>query len=535
MGQEDVILAAIYAVINMAISVLVGFILAKMEVLLPSTRKVVSDMNFKALLPIYGLYFIMQAIDKDKLKELVIILFSALSSVAMGLILCLVAGLFLRYDIRMKMSYTFVLIYANTIVMLQMLADSTCDKGGKYETTASCKSKLVKPYCALPLIYINTLYWITVLPILQNEKRIALEIKKIMAIVLNYYDTIDDFLQDSDFSKKKALKLEFAEVKAILDAEKKAQATPATVGTPAPTPAPTPPAEAGAASPTGQDKLKKEGEEKKEGDDKKEGEDKNIQTTSNMLPMPIKLSSDRFIHEFYGRTITNDYFEKMKTSFQQFEAKVYDGPSETENKKTILECILRPEKLEHPPKELSVCSWEFVREKILKSPPAVWSIIGLIIGFIFPLKEWIFDPNNKPLPTFLATLSTIGGMMSPISMFLLGSFLSQTAVVKPDLLIGWRHVIFSNILRNLMLPLLGLLWVCIFIKGMDEGMYKTNPVLMFITYAYWIVPNGILLIAVYVVAEYFSAEFAVISIYMNIIALPMMAIFLIIYFVVYES
>ena len=58
---------------------------------------------------------------------------------------------------------------------------------------------------------------------------------------------------------------------------------------------------------------------------------------------------------------------------------------------------------------------------------------------------------------------------------------------------------------------------------------------MFINYCYWIVPNGIMLIAVYVVADYFSSEFAVISIYMNIIALPMMAIFLVIYFVVYEK
>ena len=519
MGQEEVILAAIYAVINMTISVLVGFILCKMDVLTAKTRGVVSSVNYYALVPLYGLMYVMQAIDRNNLKELGVVLFSAMSTVVVGFAVTLTVVFLMGADIRYRFAYSFVLVYQNIVVMPQMMADSLCDKGGKYETTRTCKSKLVKPYCALPFIYVNILYWVTVLPILQNEKRISNELRKVFIIVLNYYHKIDDFLQDSTFANMKQVHFDDKEVeRAIAIANGK-------------TPPPVPQVVTNLLpGKEGEGKIEHRGGELYQTDvalmmkdDKRE------------MMTPMMLTDQRFINEYFERRIDGDDYDTIMRRFQEFEDKVFNTEEQKKNREDIIACVLSPNDLLKKGVIDDICTFDFYKQRILFSPPAVWSIIGVILGFIFPFKEWLFNPLNKPLPTFISTLQTIGGMMSPISMFLLGTYIAQSSVIAPDLFIRWKHIIVSNVVRNAILPVIGYLWINVFVKAMDEQIYQANPVLMFIIYTYWIVPNGIVLIAVYVVADYFAKEFAVISIYMNLISIPMMAIYLIVYFIIYES
>ncbi|MDR3549598.1 MAG: AEC family transporter [Candidatus Pacebacteria bacterium] len=490
-------MSAIYAVINMIISVLIGFILAKLGILTPTTRGVVSSVNYYALVPIYGLMYIMKAIDRNSLTELGFVLFSSISSVIVAFIVTLTIVFAIGADVRYRFAYTFIVVYQNIVVMPQMLAESLCAKGGKYETSLTCKNSLVKPYCALPFIYVNIAYWVTVLPVLQNEKSISCEMRKIFAVVLNYYEKIDDFLADSDFSKRKSLKL----------GEKPSQdATPALAGV--------------------------EAKADRCGD---------ILTTEAALFMkddkfmPLKTDDSRFLDEYYNRTITKGDYNNIMAQYAKFEETVLNAPDQTANKEIIYETILKPEKLLEPPVREDILSLDFYKRRILFSPPALWSIIGVILGFIFPFKEWFYEPTRKPLPTFISTLETVGGMMSPISLFLLGSYIAQSAVISRDLFIRWKHVIVSNLVRNLIMPLIGLLWICVFVKGMNESLYINNPVLIFIKYSYWIVPNGVVLISVYVVADYFAKEFAVLSVYLNLVAVPMMAVYIFVYFKIYEA
>jgi hypothetical protein len=240
-----------------------------------------------------------------------------------------------------------------------------------------------------------------------------------------------------------------------------------------------------------------------------------------------------FIEEYYQKRLTRERFNELSACYASFEEKFLNKPENSEVKKLIEKELLEPEKLMVLPKGESLKDPMFYVNHILCSPPAICSIIGVILGFIFPFKEWLFNPDHTPLPTFLATFASVGGMMSPISLFLLGTYLAQTAVIRRDMFLSWKHIIISNIVKNLVIPAVGLFWVCIVIKKTSESTYNDNPILTFITYTYWMVPNGILLITVYVVADYFAKEFAVISIYMNIIAVPMMIIFMIFYFLIY--
>ena len=120
-------------------------------------------------------------------------------------------------------------------------------------------------------------------------------------------------------------------------------------------------------------------------------------------------------------------------------------------------------------------------------------------------------------------------------MFILGTYHAQGAIVTRTMLIGWKHVIISNIIKNLIIPAIGLLWICVVFKETSGSSYEDNPILMFISYTYWIVPNGIILIAVYVVDDYFAKAFSVLTVYINILSIPMMTVFLILYFYVYEN
>ncbi len=531
----DIILSALYAVINLMISILIGFILCKMNVLTPITRKVVSDVNYNALVPIYGLIYIMQAIDRDSLSELGMVLFSSVSSVIVGFIITLAIIWIIGPDVRYKFAYTFVVVYQNVVVMPQMLADSLCAKGGKYETTNTCKKSLVKPYCALPFIYVNLVYWITVLPVLQNEKSKSNIIRKVYLVALHYYDSVEHFLSDKEFKDAKTPDFEPKLIATAVANERARKEEKAKLkGEHCPVPSPEkmlPSPEKIVLDSVAKNKLLAS----PAGADPKEVI---LQTEANLMPKPftpVTSKNEKFIEAFYGKFHNQADYDMVVQRYKEFKNTYLKKEGQDVPMMVIKDTVLKTEDLRGKPPMDDLCSLDFYKRRILQSPPAVWSIIGVILGFIFPFKEWFFDASRKPLPTFIATLQTVGGMMSPISLFLLGTYIAQSATVSKELYIRWKHIIFANVVRNLLLPLIGLLWAFVFIKGMNRDMYDNNPVLMFIQYTYWFVPNGVILIGVYVVADYFAKEFAVLSIYLNLVSIPMMAIYMIIYFIIYDA
>jgi hypothetical protein len=396
-----------------------------------------------------------------------------------------------------------------------MLAQSTCGVGGKYAAYAACKQSLVKPYSSVPFIPINLLYWVTVLPMLQYEKQLAQNTKKAFYVILNYYENLQSFLDDSNFINRSDPKFDEELIKSNI--ERKASGAPAI--------------------------PKKTDTEK--------GDIENRETNLGMCILPIESSSKRFVDEFFA-VMNSSRYNQFMDKYDLFEKTILIPDADTKKEEELSQSdpkrkgaqasyniirkyVLIPENLLVPGIKDDLCTLDFYYRRIIKSPPALWSIIGLICGFIFPFNTWFFDPLNNPLPTFIGTVQTIGGMMSPISMFLLGTYLAQASYVTQDMLIQWKHVIISNIVRNIMLPLIGYFWMFVVLDKVNEHIFKTNPVLMMMLYTLWMVPNGIVLIGVYVVADYYAKEFAVLSVYLNLIAIPMMAIFLIIYFILYEN
>jgi predicted permease len=513
----------------MLISILVGMILTWIGVLNSSTRKVVSDVNYYVLVPVYSWIYIFQAIQKDNLIGIGLVIFCQFCCFTTAFILMMaVVFLFMKTDIRCRFSYSFVMVFMNAAVMPLLLATSTCDSGGKFANTIQCKNSMIKQYIAATFISINFTYWGAVLPLLQYEKQLAMNTKKAIVVILNYYESVNAFLNDAKFETKVVPNFYEDLIKSALglpSTERQLKSVPTSPQT-SYSVSIAPLFNSGCA-----------------------GDSKDVKFTSQKLP--VNFENDRFIDDYYT-CITSSQYEVLMSKYEDFyKTKLIEAETKEEEAnlakhdpkrkdtqiayQIIEKEILIPNNLLIPQEKDDICSKSFYYRRLIRNPPAVASIIGLIMGFIFPLNSWFFDPDNQPLPTFIATVQTVGGMMSPVSMFLLGTYLAQVAIITKEMFITWKHIIVSNIVKNIIMPLIGFLFVFVIIKGIAPDIFYHNKVLTLILYTFWMVPNGIVLIGVYVVADYFAKEFAVISVYLNLVSIPMMTIYLIIYFFIYES
>lgn len=477
MDTKNIILTSIYAVGSLVVVVMAGFGLAKMSVLTPTSRRILSECNFYMVGPIFAFVEVMAVVDKDKLNEIGYIVFSSIGNIVVGFIVTLAFAFILRFDIRLLFSFTFICVYANIVIFPQMLSAASCTTGVNVKNKNCAKSA---SYSSVPLIYITCLYWITIYPALKYERIIRLKVKRAFAIALNFYPTIDNFLNDSQLTNY-----------AIPSFDERITET----------------APQSNSSPSAREPIRNK---------------------------PIEVTDPNFLKEECDRVISFTSYNKILSCAQEFEEKVLSKPECQRAKDEIFQKVLKPNDILIIPENVKIFSWAFIKQRVIGSPPAFFAILGLIGGFIFPFKTWLFG-NDDPLPLLIKTLRSIGSMYSVISMILLGTTIAQGAVMTKDMIMGWKHIIFSNIIRNIILPLLGLLWVFVILKNMDENMFKTNGVLMLIDYIYWIAPNGIGLVTVYIVADYPAKEFGVMSVYMNLICLPMMTIHLIIYISIYQN
>jgi len=507
----DIILNSIYAVGSLVVVALAGFILAKMGVLTKVNRKILSECNFYVIGAVFALVEVMNVIDRKNLNEVGYLVFGSISNIVIGFVVCIAVVYCFGLDIRLRFSFTFMCVYANIVIFPDMLSKATCTSGFNVGNKNCPKQK---SYASISLIYITCLYWITIYPILKYERLTRLKTMKVFAVALHFYESLEKFLNDKGLSNytlpifpdTAPAKAENKNVDAISPNEIKAEV----ISTPA-----------------------------------------NVHATSTALvdPSPHPQSDT---HEFprLKPIVTTDALFEIENAnidigsharynfilehYAKFEKEVLSKPECAKIMETITKSVLEPAKLDKIEENVAVFSWEFVKTRILGSPPASFAILGLILGFIFPFKEWVFG-TTAPMPLLITTLRSIGSMYSTISMILLGTTIAEGAVITRDMIIGWKHVIMTNLIRNLILPLLGLFWVFIVIRSMDETLFNKNGVLMLIDYIYWIAPNGIGLVTIYIMAQYPAKEFGVMSIYMNLVSIPMMTVHLIIYSYIYVS
>ena len=489
---QDITLNSVYAVGSLVIIIAAGFILFKLRVLTRENRRILSECNFYVIGAVFALVEVMNVIDRTKLSEIGYIVFGSISNIVIGFIVCFIVVFLFDFDVRLRFSFTFVCVYANIVIFPDMLSKATCTTGINVGDKNCPKQK---SYASISLIYITCLYWVTIYPVLKYERLTRLKIMRVFAIALQFYESVEKFLEDTTFDKYSIPNFMSATL------GKEAQIVQV-VGTTTES-SMNPPA-----------------------------------LTERVLAFPRTsplLTTDAYFETENANThISGKKYAQILSHFAEFEKVVLSKPEVAKAMEIITKEVLVPAKIGHIEENLQIFSWEFLKTRLLYSPPASFAILGLILGFIFPFKEFVFGTYD-PMPLLITTLRSIGSMYSTISMILLGTTIAEGAVITREMVVGWKHVVLSNVIRNAILPFIGLFWVFVVIKAMDNKLFMTNGVIMLIDYIYWIAPNGIGLVTVYIMADYPAREFGVMSVYMNILSIPFMTIHLIIYSAIYTS
>jgi len=505
MNERHTLLTSFYAVLNTSIPVVMGVLLAKFRIITPETRGSLLLFNAYVANPVYSLIFIIQAIDENYLMQFGLIIFSGFSCLLIGFVLTVVILIIFDIDIRSRWGIGVSITFGNFVVLPQLLANSLCNPDGTYEHTDSCKNGLVKPYSSVPLVFTNIIYWLGGYYLLRHEGIILLEIKQAYIIILNYYSSIDDFLKDTDLTKYKKPDYEKTYVKTI------------------------------------QEQQENHHDEKPEDEINFQVHVERadvVQARKAVLKEAQGISGYLFQKEYFQAKINRKRYLAVKAHFANFKSKIYNADWNSGNKDIIEKLILEPENLSSKKDIQDDCKIYRQTEKIdlkrIAYIQAFWSTLALVIGFIFPVKEWIFGLNNYPVSIFISTLQTIGSIMPMITLVVLGNFLFQYHKITPRMLLTWKHIVLSSVIRNLILPGLGLIWVPIIIRKMFPDLYNNDPVLMFINYSYWAVPNGLVLIGIYVVSEHYVKEFTILSMYLNLLAAPSITLFVGIFLTIYN-
>jgi len=503
MKISEVFLTSLFSVLNLTIPIIIGIILFKYKILTTQTRKALRDLNYYVVIPLFGLMNIIRAIRKDYLQEIGFIFLAVIPVIFLTFIIIFVTTLIFGIDIRIRLSYTFCICFGNFVVIPQILAHSICKESDFYSKTRLCRQDLIDPISSIPLIFSNVVYWVIGLPVLQYEKNIYRDLEKIYLVVLNYYKNIELFMKDTDFTN-------ITELPHLIYTEPLENKDLSIVVI--------------------------------------ENESRNL-ARKNSVPINNQNFSDEFIRseiitrnsmkfkrEFYEKSISSySKYRQIQVHFKKFVKKVFNTQLNYHNKRLIFKYVILPYKLNVKTENENLFSWKFYIKRILLSPPAIITLLAFCFGFISPIRSFfIGEININPVNLFIATLDKIGNMMTTLTLISLGTFIYEGTRIKENMLISKKLIIISNILKNLVIPSFGLFWVFIVIRYSYPEIYQNSPVLIFLSYSYWAVPNGLVLITMYSVAEYFGKEFAILSVYMNTISLGIMPLFFTIFFILYD-
>jgi predicted permease len=216
--------------------------------------------------------------------------------------------------------------------------------------------------------------------------------------------------------------------------------------------------------------------------------------------------------------ITRASLERLNSQYEQFLAKA--DPAEVAS-------LIQQLPPEDKPFRLSCL---FILQQIL-TPPLMFSILGIIIGLITPVKRFLFDPASYAA-MFMETFKQVADMAVPVVSMLLGAKLAYGIKMGADINLNTRDLIAMMIIRLAIAPAIGLGFMHLAYQ-MWPNLYE-NRVLGFMMYQYWSVPTSIVMLSVFLIVEYYGRELAIIQVWMNIAAIAALTLFLFLYFILFS-
>ncbi len=166
----------------------------------------------------------------------------------------------------------------------------------------------------------------------------------------------------------------------------------------------------------------------------------------------------------------------------------------------------------------------------LFTPPLMFSVLGIILGLIAPVKRFLFDPSSSAA-MFMETFKQVADMAVPVVSMLLGAKLAYGIKMGADISLNTLDLVVMIIIRLAINPAIGLGFMKI-AYGLYPDLYE-NRVLAFIMYQYWSLPTSIVMLSVFLIIQYYGRELAIIQVWMNVVAIAALTLFLFLYFILF--
>ncbi len=443
-----------------------GVLLAKLGPLDPIGDRKYALGVYYLFLPIYCMLQIAQAISVDRIDSFGYLAFSFVAGCLVSLLCAAIYSKIFKVDYRCTKSFILVTTFGNATSYPELLVRSLCDSGGTFEGDPNCEYAV--GYAVMGLFFLNVFAWALGPFLISRDSTVCHNERRKFFLIRKFYTSVADFMADTTFAK-----LDVVEKEKYRDEMSKPRNDCETESN----------ISDRFANPT------------------RKGVESGVLEEIGLVEFSLEIKLD------------SDTHPEFDSHFNSFLGKLHP---------LVLERICN--EMPGPIEPLNI-SFSYILEK-LAIPPIILAIVGVIIGLIDPIKDWIFSDSAQPI--FMKTMINVGNIAIPVLVMLLGAKLSLGVGFGKDVNLNLKDLIGIMIIRLLIVPAIGLGFMKIVALGgiLDPD---EDKVLAFIAYSFWNLPPSVMVISVFLVFRYYAKEIAVIQIWTNVVAAITLTVYLVIY------
>jgi len=468
MSIAELFTGAFIGVLQILILTVCGIILSKLPALDSIGENRLTSVVYYLFLPVYCFIAISGSINiAQEGVKIGLLVLSFTCSTIISGILGFLYSKVSKVDIRVMWSATIMSTYGSVTAFPSLLANALCEDGGLLENDKNCVN--VEGYALIGLLMLNIYVWAIAPVLIARDKFLCYHIRRKMCLVKEFYPSIEEFLKDKELEHINAVQQEkHRDLLSTADSE--------------------------------HDILQK---------------DKFFLDSPVDIPQE-SLNDESLIEYSLQMNISSQDYQEFRTHFESFISKI--------NSKVFDKLI---SKMPHPIKPLPT-SISYLVSQLIR-PPIIACILGIIFGSVFTLRNAIFNTWSKKL--FIKTLTNVSSGAVPTLVLLLGAKLSKGFGFTTNVNLRIKDVIAMNIIRLIITPLCGYLFMFIIQSLIDQE--DKDYVLEFVMYIFWNVPASLLMISTFVLIGYYSTEIGIVMFWSNAVSVITMPLFNIIYFMIF--
>jgi predicted permease len=456
--------AVFRAVIMFVLLAIVGFVLKSMKVLDATTDSVISRLNFRIFLPTYAVIEIGYAIQIDNIADPLTTLLALVLFYLIAFLYGLVLTKITKVDHRFKYCFILVLMFGNFFVLPGMVVEASCKIGGViYESTKlqgqreiCTKQNNGWSYTSIGLLAFGLL-WFIATPFIEMDKKAHFKAKRRVRSILHFYPSVAKFMEDPDL---KYLVL---------------------------------PANASKEIPPKQDKT-----------NAKDDDTNLLKVKVNLDPKEdvVEVSETLIVDQIHSFRLTDAYEKTLYGQYKKLKLAT--------KAKGVMCSAFRCRPCDKTTTNVNCC---YILG-LIKTPPVIGAIAGVIIGLLKPQHDWMYNPKG-PFIIFVDNFRKLGNIAAPLGCLLLGSKMVGNFRISKTMYIRYLDLIMSLVEKYILFPPLGYA-ILLLLRKVNPNM-NTNLTLNMVCYMHWVSPFSYYILLCFMVYQYGADEISMILFWHHLI------------------